>query len=182
MLYCSAVRDGAAAAWHSQELALHQGGCSLQFLHDMYDPVLKLVLPSMQVDHAYLSVATLTPEPLDKMDCIENAPSIRAVIIGKGEDFSNTNGEYDGAAILPQTVSGATRLPAATVDQYSCCCCCCCCMLSDACSVVHTSAAFRCLAGNLVRQLGFGIHAGVAHMPSHCVSARYSATSTAASQ
>lgn len=56
----------------------------------------------MQVDHAYMSVATLTEEPLDEMDCIENAPSIRAIVIGKGEDFSNVAGMADGSAIMPQ--------------------------------------------------------------------------------
>lgn len=56
----------------------------------------------MQVDHAYLSVATLTEEPLEKMDCIENAPSIRAIIIGKGEDFANYEHSYDGLARMPQ--------------------------------------------------------------------------------
>jgi hypothetical protein len=60
--------------------------------------------PPLQVDHAYMSVATLTDEPLHKMDCIENAPSIRAIVIGKGEDFSNVAGMMDGNAIMPQVL------------------------------------------------------------------------------
>lgn len=49
-----------------------------------------------------MSVATLTDDPLDKMTSINNAPSIRAIVIGKGEDFSNKEGLPDGAAIMPQ--------------------------------------------------------------------------------
>lgn len=56
----------------------------------------------VQVDGAYMSVATLTDEPLDKMDCIENAPSIRAIVIGKGEDFGNVDGMVDGSPVMPQ--------------------------------------------------------------------------------
>lgn len=68
-----------------------------------------LVRTPMQVDHAYMSVATLTDDPLDKMDCIENAPSIRAIVIGKGEDFSNVAGMADGYAIMPQVRDEAAR-------------------------------------------------------------------------
>lgn len=56
----------------------------------------------MQVDNAYMSVATLTDEPLAAMDCIENAPSIRGIIIGKGEDFGNVEGASEGVARMPQ--------------------------------------------------------------------------------
>jgi hypothetical protein len=57
---------------------------------------------SPQVDHAYISVATLTDEPLAEMDRIENAPSIKSIIVGKGEDFANVAGGQDGNAIMPQ--------------------------------------------------------------------------------
>lgn len=53
-----------------------------------------------------MSVATLTDEPLDKMDCIENAPSIRAIVIGKGEDFGNVDGMIDGSPVMPQVCVG----------------------------------------------------------------------------
>lgn len=53
-----------------------------------------------------MSIATLTDEPLDKMDCIENAPSIRAIVVGKGEDFSNVEGMVDGSPIMPQVRRG----------------------------------------------------------------------------
>jgi hypothetical protein len=99
--------------------APHGSGCigacglCLKNLHQGYKPVLLLT----QVDGAYMSVATLTNEPLDKMDCIENAPSIRAIIIGKGENFANAKGEIDGAALLPQQVSGTTPF----LSAWLCC-------------------------------------------------------------
>ena len=59
----------------------------------------------VQVDGAYITVATLTDAPLSKMKGIESAPSIKAIVVGKGEDFSNREGLPDGNAIMPQ-VSG----------------------------------------------------------------------------
>jgi hypothetical protein len=96
---------------------------SLQF-HNPVDngqPMGTCFCPCMQVDGAYMSVATLTDEPLAAMDCIENAPSIRAVIIGKGEDFSNADGRSEGDAGMPQVSgfewSGCAITPAGTNSQ-----------------------------------------------------------------
>lgn len=55
-----------------------------------------------QVDNAHLSVATLTDEPISKMDCIDNAPKILAVVVGKGDDYAAADGFSDGKAVMPQ--------------------------------------------------------------------------------
>lgn len=56
----------------------------------------------MQVDNAHLSVATLTDEPLDKMNSIDSAPKILAVVVGKGDDYATADGYSDGKAVMPQ--------------------------------------------------------------------------------
>jgi hypothetical protein len=49
-----------------------------------------------------MSVATLTDEPIGKMDCIDNAPKILAVVVGKGDDYAAADGYSDGKAVMPQ--------------------------------------------------------------------------------
>lgn len=57
----------------------------------------------LQVSHSHLSIASLTDEPLDKMCSVETAPMIKAVVVGKGADFSNyPDDEDDGQPVMPQ--------------------------------------------------------------------------------
>jgi hypothetical protein len=68
-----------------------------------------LVLPcvyGVQVDNAHLSVATLTDDcPLGKMNSIDSAPKIRAVVVGKGADYAAAEGFSAGNSIMPQVCS-----------------------------------------------------------------------------
>jgi hypothetical protein len=55
-----------------------------------------------QVDNAHLSVATLTDEPISKMNSIDSAPKILAVVVGKGDAYAAADGFSDGKAVMPQ--------------------------------------------------------------------------------
>lgn len=56
----------------------------------------------IQVDNAHLSVATLTDEPISKMNSIDSAPKILAVVVGKGDAYAAADGFSDGKAVMPQ--------------------------------------------------------------------------------
>jgi hypothetical protein len=57
---------------------------------------------TVQVDNAHLSVATLTDEPISKMNSIDSAPKILAVVVGKGDGYAAADGFSDGKAVMPQ--------------------------------------------------------------------------------
>lgn len=58
-----------------------------------------------QVDNAHLSVATLAEEPcLDDMTSVDTAPKIKAVVVGKGDNYGSAEGYSDGNAIMPQVI------------------------------------------------------------------------------
>jgi hypothetical protein len=87
----------------------------------------------LQVSHSHLSIASLTNEPLDHMCSVETAPLIRAVVVGKGADFSNyPDDEEDGQPVMPQastqsqTSYGAQSCLDHTAHPGSPQCCSCC--------------------------------------------------------
>lgn len=74
-------------------------GCCVLLLHL---PLL-LCVCMLQVDNAHLSIATLTDDcPLGKMNSIDSAPRIKAVVVGKGADYAAAEGFSDGKQIMPQ--------------------------------------------------------------------------------
>lgn len=56
----------------------------------------------MQVSDSHLSVAALTDENLSNMRSVESAPLLKAVVVGKGADFTNEEGDHDGDQFMPQ--------------------------------------------------------------------------------
>jgi len=55
-----------------------------------------------------MSIATLTGEPLDKMDSKDTAPKIIATMVGKGVDFANKDASMEGIPAKPQVGARAT--------------------------------------------------------------------------
>jgi len=56
----------------------------------------------MKVSDTLMSIATLTGEPLEKMDSKDTAPKIIAQMLGKGGDFSNHDASMEGIPAMPQ--------------------------------------------------------------------------------
>lgn len=62
----------------------------------------------IQVSDTLMSIATLTGEPLEKMDSKDTAPKIIATMVGKGADFANKDASMEGIPAMPQVTSPIT--------------------------------------------------------------------------
>jgi hypothetical protein len=81
----------------------------------------------VQVSDSHLSVAALTDEEnLDKMRSVETAPLLKAVVVGKGADYTNYQGGSDGEPVMHQVRhTGNVQFQACTtclVSRWGSCC------------------------------------------------------------